>query len=267
MIFPLHFPNFNPILLETGFITIRWYSLAYIFGILITNFIIKKANQKDNFLSKEAYDNWIIWAVLSILLGGRLGYVLFYDPIKFLNDPLEIFATWHGGMSFHGGLLGAILGMYIFCKKYKIEFLKLTDVLALAAPIGIFLGRLANFINMELYGRFTNSNYGMIFPGTKDLPRHPSQLYEAFFEGIVIFIVIFVLKKRLNQTQKNQKNGLLSSVFLILYGSFRIILENFREPDQQIGFIFNYLTMGQILSLPLIIVGIFVFRSYQRNKL
>jgi phosphatidylglycerol:prolipoprotein diacylglycerol transferase len=193
--------------------------------------------------------------VLAIIIGGRIGYVLFYNPFYFLSNPSEILAVWHGGMSFHGGLVGAIFGMWIFCKKYKIEFLRLMDVLAAPAAVGLFFGRLANFINLELYGRVTGSNYGVIFPNAGSLPRHPSQLYEAFLEGIMIFIILFSLSKF---TKIQEKAGKISGLFLIFYGSFRILIENFREPDLQIGFLFSSLTMGQILSLPLILLGLWL---------
>ncbi len=235
-IFPIELPYFDPVMIKIAGYGIRWYSLAYIIGIIFGNFIIKKANQKQQFLSPTAYDEWMIWAILSILIGGRLGYVLFYGS-DYFEHPLEIFMTWHGGMSFHGGLFGAIFGMWLFCKKYQLEFLKLTDVLVIAAPIGLFLGRIANFVNMELYGRITGSNYGFIFPNVDQLPRHPSQIYEAFFEGIIIFIILFYLSK---YSKSAKKTGFLSAIFLILYGSFRIILENFRQPDEQIGFLLNY---------------------------
>ncbi len=248
--FPIHFPELDPIAISLGPIAIRWYSLAYIAGILFALFWLKKCNKKDQFLSEKAYDDWLVWAVFSIMFGGRLGYVLFYNPYYFLTRPLEIFAFWHGGMSFHGGLIGVIFGMAIFAKKYQVNFLKLTDSLAVAAPVGLFFGRLANFVNMELYGRISGSNFGVIFPNAGDLPRHPSQLYEAFLEGLVMFIVLFSLKNF------SKQYGFLSGMFLMLYGSFRILIENFREPDQQIGFLFAKITMGQLLSLPLIFLGI-----------
>lgn len=257
--FPIILPEINPIALSIGPIAIRWYSLAYIAGILFTLFWLKKTNQKDNFLSSKAYDDWIVWAVLSVMLGGRIGYVLFYNFSYFLSNPLEIFAFWQGGMSFHGGLVGSIFGMWLYAKKYKIVFLKLTDVLAVAAPVGLFFGRLANFVNMELYGRISGSNFGVIFPNAGDLPRHPSQLYEAILEGILLFIILISLY---HVKKIKEKNGCLSGLFLVFYGSFRILIENFREPDEQIGFLFNLITMGQLLSLPLILCGlILIFKK------
>ncbi len=267
MTFPLNFlvtlPEFDPVALAIGPLEIRWYSLAYIAGILFTLFWLKTCNKKNKFLSEQAYDDWLTWAILSIVLGGRFGYVFFYNAGYFLQNPLEIFAFWHGGMSFHGGLLGAIFGMWLYAKKYKINFLQLTDCLAVAAPVGLFFGRVANFINLELYGRVTNSNFGFIFPNAGDLPRHPSQLYEAFLEGILLFAILFSLQ---HFTKISKQTGKLSGIFLALYGSFRIIIENFREPDEQVGFLLDKITLGQLLSLPLIMAGIFLIFFHSHKK-
>ncbi|MBU6339064.1 MAG: prolipoprotein diacylglyceryl transferase [Rickettsiales bacterium] len=257
-------PEIDPVAFSFGQIAIRWYSLAYIAGVLFTLFWLKKANKKNKFLSEEAYDDWIVWAVLSVMLGGRIGYVLFYNFSYFLHNPLEILAFWQGGMSFHGGLLGSIFGMWLYAKKYKINFLQLTDALAVAAPVGLFFGRLANFANMELYGRISGSDFGIVFPNAGDLPRHPSQLYEAALEGVLLFIILFSLY---HVNKVRQKHGCLSGLFLTFYGSFRILIENFREPDEQIGFLFNLVTMGQLLSLPLILFGLtLIFKKLPVSK-
>lgn len=254
--------NLDPVALQIGPIAIRWYSIAYIVGILSAMFYIKYENKKHHIMSKEAYDDWLMWAVLSIILGGRLGYVLFYNPSYFLSNPLEIFAIWQGGMSFHGGLVGSIIGMYLFCRKFKVDLLTLADVTATFVPIGIFCGRIANFINMELYGRPTNGDFGVIFPSDPDLlPRYPSQLYEAFLEGLLLFIILFSLNKF---TKIREKKGALSGVFLILYAIFRTIVENFREPDEQLGFLFMHVTMGQLLSVPFILFGTYLI--LRKNK-
>ncbi len=223
--------------------------------IIATILWLKHINKNQNLLSKKAYDSWISWAVLSIIIGGRLGYVLFYNFNHYLNNPLEILAFWHGGMSFHGGLIGAIFGMFLFCRKYQINFLQFTDIIAIIAPIGLFFGRIANFINMELYGRFTESKFGIIFPGAGNYPRHPSQLYEAFFEGILLFLILFFCYKK---TKLINHRGKISGIFLAFYGSARFVVEFFREPDYHIGFILPNLTMGQILSVPLIICGLYL---------
>jgi phosphatidylglycerol---prolipoprotein diacylglyceryl transferase len=262
--FPIILPELDPIAISIGPIAIRWYSLAYIAGILFALFWLKKCNKNDKFLSEKAYDDWLFWAVLSVLLGGRFGYVFFYNFTYFFTHPLEIFAFWQGGMSFHGGLCGVILGMWFFAKKYKINFLQLTDCLAVAAPIGIFFGRITNFINMELYGRPTGSSFGVIFPNGGNLPRHPSQLYEACLEGILLFVILMSLH---HFFKLSKHRGFLSGSFLCLYAIFRMMIENFREPDQQIGFLFAKITMGQALSLPLIFLGIFlIFLSLKTKK-
>lgn len=255
-------PNINPVALQLGPLAIRWYSLAYIFGLLATMFFLNAQNKKHKIMSQQAEENWLIWAVFSIVLGGRFGYVLFYNFDYFLENKLEIFAVWHGGMSFHGGLLGAIFGMWFFCRKYKINFLQLTDSLAIIAPVGLFFGRIANFINMELYGRATESNFGVVFPNAGNFPRHPSQLYEASLEGILLFAILFSLSKF---SKIQQRFGALSGVFLVSYGISRIIVENFREPDEQIGLLFGQITMGQALSTPLILFGIFLIFNKKVN--
>jgi phosphatidylglycerol:prolipoprotein diacylglycerol transferase len=257
-------PEFDPVAFSIGdFIQIRWYSLAYIAGIFSAMFWLQKCNESRKIMSAAAYANWLLWAILSIILGGRIGYVCFYDPSYFLQNPYEILAVWHGGMSFHGGLLGSIFGMWFFARKYKINFLELTDILAVAAPIGLFFGRIANFINMELYGRVTDSDFGVIFPNAGELPRHPSQLYEALGEGLLSFVILFSLY---HFTKITQRKGVLSGLFLVLYASCRILIENFREPDSQIGFIFGEITMGQILSLPIILLGIWIIFSAKKSQ-
>jgi phosphatidylglycerol:prolipoprotein diacylglycerol transferase len=264
--FPIIVSLIDPVAIKIGFIQIRWYSIAYVFAIIATMLFIKKNNQNYQILSKKAYDDWLMWAVLSIMIGGRFGYVFFYNFSHYLANPIEMFFIWRGGMSFHGGLIGAIFGMFFFAKKYQINYLKLTDIISVIAPVGLLAGRIANFINNELYGRITNSNYGFIFPEAGDLPRHPSQLYEAFLEGFVLFLIMLILY---NFSNLKTKTGSLSGVFLIFYGIFRIIAENFREPDFQIGFIFNNITMGQILSLPMIFIGVFLlfFKTSKKDLL
>jgi len=248
----IELPNFDPVALSFSIIKIRWYSLAYIFGILFTFFSLKYHNKKTNLLSDKSIDDWMIFAILSIMIGGRLGYVLFYNPSYFFKNPLEIFAFWQGGMSFHGGLIGASLGMWIFAKKFKIHFWKLTDILAVSAPFGLLCGRLANFINLELYGRVANGNFGMIFPNSDGLPRHPSQLYEAGLEGFLLLTILMFCYFKTNFIKYPMR---LTGIFLTGYGISRFIVEYFREPDYQIGLFFNFISMGQILSLPIAILG------------
>ncbi len=254
------FPNLNPVALQVGPLAIRWYSLAYIAGILLGWWLIAREHARRPVpnLTKKAFDDMVVWAVLGIILGGRLGYVLFYRPDYYFADPVQILRVWEGGMSFHGGLVGFILAFYVFCKKYRVPFLSLMDLMAVAAPIGLFLGRIANFINGELWGRPTDVAWGMVFPHGGDLPRHPSQLYEAGMEGVLLFCLMLFLLKR---TRAREKPGLLSGIFLVGYSVSRIIAEYFREPDAFLGFLFAGATMGQLLSLPMLALGIYLISS------
>lgn len=252
----LTFPTIGPVAIHIGPLAIRWYSLAYMAGILLGWWVVAREHARKPLagLTKQALDDMVVWAVLGIIGGGRLGYVLFYRPDYYLHQPMEILKLWEGGMSFHGGLLGTILAFYLFCRKYKIRYFSLMDLLACATPIGLFFGRLANFVNGELYGRLTDAPLGMIFPGT-DAPRHPSQLYEATLEGLVLFIIMMLLLKK---TALREKTGALSGVFLIGYGSARIICEFFREPDSFLGFLYAGATMGQLLCMPMIALGLYL---------
>ncbi|MEI7670006.1 MAG: prolipoprotein diacylglyceryl transferase [Pseudomonadota bacterium] len=252
--------NFDlPIIGAINF-AIRWYSLAYLFGVLLGWWLIGRINKKSSppILSKEAFDDIMVWAIVGIILGGRLGFVLFYKPLDYLSQPLEIFKVWHGGMSFHGGLIGVIIASFLFACKYKIDFLRLTDLLAVAAPIGLFLGRIANFANGELYGRITDSSFAMIFPMSDGLPRHPSQLYEASLEGIALFLIMLLLTFR---TNLSKSKGILSGIFLIGYSISRSTCEFFREPDSFITFLPDFITMGQLLSLPMLLLGIYLVKT------
>jgi phosphatidylglycerol:prolipoprotein diacylglycerol transferase len=258
-------PNFDPVIFSLGPLAIRWYSLAYICGILFAFLLLKIFNRQDKIMSEQALENWIVWGVLGVILGGRIGYILFYNFHFYLHHPLQIFAVWRGGMSFHGGLIGAIVSMILFCRVYKIEFFKLTDILAVATPIGLFFGRIANFINLELYGRVTTSKFGVIFPNAGNLPRYPSQLFEAALEGLLLFIILFSLAKF---TKIRSKSGFLSGLFLTLYAFARAFIEQFREPDENIGLLFGAnITMGQILSLPVLLAGIgIIIFALKKNK-
>lgn len=253
----LPYPHIDPIALQLGPLAIRWYSLAYLAGILLGWWYIKKENARRPIagLTPKAFDDMVMYAVIGIVLGGRLGYVLFYNASYYLSHPVEALYIWQGGMSFHGGMLGTILAFYLFCRKYKVQFLELMDVIAPAATIGLFFGRIANFINGELYGRVTDSALGMVFPHGGELPRYPSQLFEAALEGIALFALLTFLMKR---TDARNKPGLLGGVFLVGYAVSRLIVENFREPDIQIGFLFEMMTMGQLLSLPMLLLGLYL---------
>ena len=255
----LDFPNFSPIAIQIGPFGLRWYALAYLAGIITAWILTKRNINKYNLgISNTQLDDLVFYTTLGIILGGRIGYVCCYGSNFFLKNPLEIFAIWHGGMSFHGGIVGVILGLYYFSHKEKIPFLKITDIVALYVPIGIFLGRIANFINGELWGRVTSVNWAVKFPTGGYLPRHPSQIYEALSEGVLMFILLTLLWKK---EFVRENHGIISSMFLIIYASSRIYMETFREPDAQIGFIWNFITMGQLLSMPFLILGIFILSN------
>ena len=250
-------PSIDPVIVSFGFLEIRWYGLAYVIAFLIGIHLIKLFNKKSPLkISNKLIDDFFIWAVLGVILGGRIGYVFFYQIQTFIYNPLYIFYIWEGGMSFHGGLSGIILTIFLFTKKNKIDFFYLSDLISLVAPIGIFCGRLANFINIELYGRITNFPFAMIYPAIDMNPRHPSQLYEALFEGIILFLILlFIYKKKFSQKQ----HGEITSFFLFFYGIFRFVIEFLREPDPQIGLFVEIFSMGQLLSIPLIIIGIIIY--------
>ena len=258
--------NLDPTLFDFGFLVIRWYSLAYIFGILIgwwlgrKIFILKTPSSQS--FHKEEFDNLITYIIIGIILGGRIGYIIFYNFTFYLNNPLDILKIWEGGMSFHGALIGVILATYYFSnsegRRYRLFFL--LDIIACVTPIGLFLGRIANFINGELVGKTTDVSWSVIFPTIDSLPRHPSQLYEAFLEGFLLFIIMITLV-----LQKNYKIKTCSYIFLILYGCFRIFCEFFREPDIQIGYVFNFVSMGMILSALMILAGVIIFIKQDDN--
>mgnify|MGYP002843070130 FL=1 len=255
-------PSIDPIILSISFIDIRWYSLAYIFGLIFGLYLIKKLNKiKGNVISVNELDNFFLWAVLGIIIGGRIGYVFFYQTKLFIDNPLYIFEIWNGGMSFHGGLAGISLSMYIFAKIKNIEFLYLSDLVSVVAPIGLFFGRIANFINTELIGKPTDFFISVIYPSIDNQPRHPSQLYEAFFEGFILFIILYFY------FFKSKNTGLISGMFLILYSLFRFLIEFLREPDSHLGLFFNFISMGQILCIPISIFGItLIFYNVYKRK-
>jgi phosphatidylglycerol:prolipoprotein diacylglycerol transferase len=253
--------NINPILVELGPIRVTWYGLMYVFGFFASYLLVRyQMKRKDFGVSKLEVENLYFYLILGLIIGARLGYVLFYDIKMYLKDPLEIFAIWHGGMSFHGGLIGVLLVGILFSWKNKKSFLKIADLFIVTAPIGLGLGRIGNFINGELYGRVTRVPWAMIFPTDNDhLPRHPSQLYESGLEGGVLFLILWFLK------DKKLPTGGLLAVFLSLYGLFRFFVELFREPDPQLGFILGPFTMGQTLSAFMIIGGIILFLYLKRR--
>ncbi len=245
--------NFDPVALQLFSLEIRWYSLAYIFGLIFGWIYCRKTLIKDEIL-KKLFEDYITYIIIGIIGGGRLGYVFFYNFSYFLKNPIEIFMIWNGGMSFHGALMGIIIASYFFSKKNNKEIFIFLDLVAVTAPIGIFFGRIANFINGELIGKVTSSNWGVVFPNFDNNLRHPSQLYEAFLEGIILFIImnIFFFRKKNNV-------GTCSYMFLIFYGSFRIFSEFFREPDIHLGYLLGPISMGMLLSTFMILAGIIIY--------
>lgn len=247
-------PEIDPVLLSIGPLKIRWYGLMYLFAFLsawgLARYRIKKQNLP---WTSEQLSDLIFYGAMGVVLGGRIGYMVFYQWHSLLIKPLSLFYVWQGGMSFHGGLLGVLFALLLFSKKEKKAFFEVTDFVAPLVPIGLAMGRLGNFINGELWGRVTSMPWGMVFPGVDNLPRHPSQLYELFLEGILLFAILWIF------TSKPRSRYASSGLFLLLYGCFRFFIENFRQPDAPLGFIaFNWLTMGQLLSFPMLIMGIFL---------
>jgi phosphatidylglycerol---prolipoprotein diacylglyceryl transferase len=250
------FPNIDPIAIHLGPIAIRWYALAYIAGLIGGwQYCLQLAKRPPGIVTPKHIDDFVVWATVGVVLGGRLGFVLFYQPSHYFSNPLDILQVWKGGMSFHGGLLGVIIAMYLFGRKQGTGFFALADIVAAATPIGLFFGRLANFVNGELWGRVTDVPWGVVFPRAGALPRHPSQLYEASLEGLLLFTILAVLVFGFKALERTR---MVSGTFLIGYGLARIIVENFREPDSYIGFLSFGTTWGQWLSLPMVLYGVYL---------
>ncbi|GFE60900.1 prolipoprotein diacylglyceryl transferase [Geobacter sp. AOG2] len=256
----MQFPHINPVFLSIGPLQFRWYGLMYVLGFVATYFILRaEVRRKKLPLTPDDVADLVFYGALGVVLGGRLGYILFYDLGVYLADPLQVFAVWKGGMSFHGGFLGVILSFVLFARRKKIPFWVLIDMAAQCAPVGLGLGRIGNFINGELYGRPTDAPWGMIFPGGGDLPRHPSQLYEASLEGVVLFFIVRIMAR------KSDVTGIPAWTFCAGYGLFRFIVEFFRQPDAQIGTFLSFFSMGQLLSLPMFLVGSFMVIRLSRR--
>jgi phosphatidylglycerol---prolipoprotein diacylglyceryl transferase len=250
------FPTIDPVIFSLGPLQVRWYGLMYVLGFTASYILVLK--QIRNFAYKELepwFENLNLILILSVVLGGRLGYVLFYNFSYYLQHPLEIPATWTGGMSFHGACIGVLLGGWLYVRKKNLDFWKCADIYVVTIPIGLGLGRLGNFINGELYGRVSTVPWAMAFPGGGPLPRHPSQLYEMLLEGVLLFAILWTLKIKPWKNQTNWPHGSMVGLFLIAYGCFRMFVELFREPDAHIGFLFGFMTMGQLLSSLMILCG------------
>ena len=267
-LYVLPFPAFDPVLISFGPIAIRWYALAYIVGILLGWLYARAIIRRERLwnspmpMTVSDYDDFVLWVTLGIILGGRIGYVLFYNPSYFAAHPLEAFQLWKGGMSFHGGFIGCVLAVVLFARHRGLSILSLGDITCAAGTIGIFLGRIANFINGELWGRPTDLPWGMVFPTGGPVPRHPSQFYEAVLEGLLLFVVLSALI----HGGALKRPGFILGAFSFGYAVARSICEHFREPDPQLGFLWGGLTMGMLLSLPLMLAGIALMAAAMRKE-
>jgi len=267
MLLSIPFPAIDPVLIEIGPIAIRWYALAYIAG-LLGGWLMARALVRADGLwgatprpGAESLDDLLVYIAFGVIIGGRLGYVLFYNIDYFIDHPASILAVWQGGMAFHGGLAGAAVAIWLFARRQRVSALTVADICAVVAPIGIFLGRIANFIKPELWGRTTDVPWGIVFPGAGPLPRHPSQLYEAALEGALLFVVLLALAR----AGFLRRPGFIAGAFAAGYGLARIVSEFYREPDPQLGFLFGGATMGMLLSVPLILAG-FALIVYARRR-
>ena len=257
----MQFPHIDPVFLSIGPLQFRWYGLMYVLSFIATYFIISsEITRKKLLLTKDDVADLVFYGAMGVVLGGRIGYILFYNAGFYLNNPLKLFAVWEGGMSFHGGFLGVMLAFLLYARRKKIPFLTLIDMAALCAPVGLGLGRIGNFINGELYGRATDAPWGIIFPGSDGVPRHPSQIYEAFLEGLVLFFIVLFVSK------KTRVSGVTTCSAIAGYGLFRFIVEFFRQPDAQMGLFFGLFSMGQLLSLPMLIIGVFAAVMLSRRQ-
>ena len=257
-------PSIDPVIFSFGIIQLRWYSLAYVLGFLLGLYLIKQINFKQKYkIENKKLDDFFIWSVVGVILGGRIGYILFYQTSTIIYEPIKIFYIWEGGMSFHGGLIGIIASMIIFSRYKSIRFFQISDLVSSVAPIGLFFGRIANFINAELVGKFSTLPWAVTFPNIDNLTRHPSQIYQAILEGIILFIIInfLALKKKLIF-----KTGYISSLFLIFYSLLRIFGEFFREPDEHLGYLFGFFSMGTLLSILTLIAGFLLIFLIKKNE-
>lgn len=245
------FPQIDPVIFEIGPLAIRWYGMMYLLGFGAAYLLIRHLIHLRNVpLEIDKVSDLLFYCILGVIVGGRLGYVLFYNPGWYLSHPLDALAIWQGGMSFHGGLLGVIAAVVLFCRRHKLSILLIGDIMVTASTVGLGLGRVGNFINAELWGRVTEQPWGVIFPGAGPYPRHPSQLYEAVLEGLVLFVILYVMHRRAVAT------GVPFFSFFLGYGSFRFLVEFFRQPDAHLGYLWSGATMGQLLSLPMILFGL-----------
>lgn len=252
----LPFPPLDPVAFAVGPLVVRWYALAYILGLLLGWQLVRRLVSRPHWnLRADDADDMLFYATLGVILGGRIGYVLFYQLGHYLEHPMDVLAVWRGGMSFHGGLIGVLVALWLFSRQRGVHFLEVADAAAVVTPLGLLLGRIANFINGELWGRPTDVPWAVVFPAGGPVPRHPSQLYEAFLEGLVLFLVMQWLARR---PWREEERGRLGGSFLTGYALARSFAEYFREPDPQLGFVFMSFTMGQLLCVPMLLAGLFL---------
>jgi len=260
-LFAIPFPAIDPVAISLGPVAIRWYALAYIVGLLIGwRYCLLLAGRPPHLVGRQDVDDFLVWATLGVVLGGRIGYVLFYKPGYYVFHPAEALYVWHGGMSFHGGALGVTIAILLFTRSREIPLFAFSDIISAAIPIGLFFGRIANFVNGELFGRQTQVPWAMVFPNGGAVPRHPSQLYEALCEGILLFLLLFAAER----LGARQRRGIVTGLFLAGYAVARMSGELFREPDPQLGYLVFGTTMGQLLSVPLLIAGLAIILWAQR---
>jgi phosphatidylglycerol:prolipoprotein diacylglycerol transferase len=254
-------PSIDPEIVRFGPLSIRWYGVMYLIGFAASYLLVKEQIKKRGLsLSRDFLESLYTCIILGLVIGARLGYIFFYDLSAYLRHPLEILAVWHGGMSFHGGLIGSVACGIWYCRRSRADAWLVADLVTATAPIGLGMGRLGNFINGELYGRVTDMPWGMIFPNGGVIPRHPSQLYEFFLEGVVLFAVLWIVKDRV------RRSGVLLSIFIMLYGGIRIFVEFFREPDSQLGLVLGPFTMGQLLSACMVLGGLVLYFTRQKKR-
>ncbi len=255
------YPNIDPVLIQIGPLAVRWYGLMYVAGFAASYLlVVYQVTKKAVDIARVKIDDLYFYLILGLLIGARLGYVIFYNLSFYVEHPLEVFVLWHGGMSFHGGLIGAFVAGYIVIRKKQMDFWKVADLVIVTAPIGLGLGRIGNFINGELFGKPSDLPWAMVFPGAGNLPRHPSQLYEALLEGLLLFMILWFYKDR------KERDGDVFTLFLILYAIFRIFCEFFREPDLQMGYLLGFITMGQVLSVAMLLIGFFLKYGYLKKR-
>ena len=261
------FPEIDPVIFHIGPLAVRWYGLMYVLGFLASYYLVRRQIREFSYHRlDDHFENLNMVVILAVILGGRLGYVLFYNLSYYLAHPLQIPATWSGGMSFHGGCIGALLAGWLYCRWKGLDFWKTADIYTATMPIGLGLGRIGNFINGELYGRVTDVPWAMVFPGGGPLPRHPSQLYESLLEGLLLFTILWTLRRKPWQDKRLWPHGSIFALFLSGYGCVRIIVEGFREPDQQIGYLLSFITMGQVLSSAMVIGGLVIWKFRMSGK-